>query len=388
LNSLTSNENHFETDRDCLLKSTVASDNASQDAAKPVDCDFSALPIVSSIKADNNASSLNRYGNLPRISIDIQQACNQKEAQATSSAIFDADLPSCWESRVDHLGRIFYIDHSTRTTTWKKPQSTKRDNRVDTEIEKQRLDKRYQSIRRTINQTKPNDSDSTIQITSFTTATSSMPDNTTMPVSSSLTPVTPHQNQASQSSSDLKDLNILTDPGALFLTKTDLNQTLKQITDAKELIKSSANLTTIIHKIRSNPLVYFKKYQHNKEFVRLLNMFDEKTKPMPPGWEIKFDKNNEMFFVDHNTRSMTFIDPRLPTTAMSTIDECLATDSTSALPSTSFWSTPHAVTQEPTGATNSKSLSQKLKFQNKGLSNKFCLLHFQDQRRENATKPN
>jgi E3 ubiquitin-protein ligase HECW2 len=181
-----------------------------------------------------------------------------------------------------------------------------------------------------------------------------MPDNTTMPVSSSLTPVTPHQNQATQSSSDLKDLNIVTQPGALFLTKTDLNQTLKQNTDAKELIKSSANLTTIIHKIRSNPLVYFKKYQHNKELVRLLNMFAEKTKPMPPGWEMKFDKNNKVFFVDHNTRSTTFIDPRLPATAMSTIDECSASDSASALPSTSFLSTPHAVTQEPTGAHENK----------------------------------
>lgn len=81
-----------------------------------------------------------------------------------------SELPPLWEARVDHLGRVFYIDHINRTTTWKKPRmatintsgagttssasngSTPRDQQQhhSYELEKQRLDKRYQSIRRTI----------------------------------------------------------------------------------------------------------------------------------------------------------------------------------------------------------------------------------------------
>ena len=75
-----------------------------------------------------------------------------------------SDLPAFWEARVDNLGRVFYIDHFNRTTTWKRPkmntnqtsQDLANQRLISSEIEKQRLDKRYQSIRRTINQTSSN----------------------------------------------------------------------------------------------------------------------------------------------------------------------------------------------------------------------------------------
>ena len=74
------------------------------------------------------------------------------------------ELPEHWESRTDNLGRVFYIDHLNRATTWKRPrfsskQSTLHDRLLSSEMEKQRLDKRYQSIRRTINQKETNVAD-------------------------------------------------------------------------------------------------------------------------------------------------------------------------------------------------------------------------------------
>ena len=79
-----------------------------------------------------------------------------------------SDLPAFWEARVDNLGRVFYIDHFNRTTTWKRPkmntnqtsQDLANQRLISSEIEKQRLDKRYQSIRRTINQTSSNSNNS------------------------------------------------------------------------------------------------------------------------------------------------------------------------------------------------------------------------------------
>ena len=78
----------------------------------------------------------------------------------STSACLPVNLPDHWETRVDNLGRVFYIDHVNRTTTWKRPklnshqttQEIAHQRILNSEIEKQRLDKRYQSIRRTMHQ--------------------------------------------------------------------------------------------------------------------------------------------------------------------------------------------------------------------------------------------
>lgn len=35
-------------------------------------------------------------------------------------------------------------------------------------------------------------------------------------------------------------------------------------------------------------------------------------RPLPHGWEFKYDQSGRMFFVDHNTRATTYTDPRPP----------------------------------------------------------------------------
>lgn len=43
------------------------------------------------------------------------QACNRRNLDQVSQ------LPHGWESRKNHLGRIYYVDHNTRTTSWTLP---------------------------------------------------------------------------------------------------------------------------------------------------------------------------------------------------------------------------------------------------------------------------
>ena len=59
---------------------------------------------------------------------------------------------SDWEARIDSHGRIFYIDHVHRTTTWQRPSPTAPSAAppLSNELQRQQLDRRYQSIRRTI----------------------------------------------------------------------------------------------------------------------------------------------------------------------------------------------------------------------------------------------
>ena len=71
----------------------------------------------------------------------------------------DEPLPPNLEARMDSHGRVFYIDHATRTTTWTRPtlaqysqQQKARQQAADVVHEQHRrqLDQRYQSIRRTL----------------------------------------------------------------------------------------------------------------------------------------------------------------------------------------------------------------------------------------------
>lgn len=209
-----------------------------------------------------------------------------------------SDLPPYWEARVDHLGRVFYIDHKSRTTTWKRPKQNinlEMTNQLfNSEIEKQRLDKRYQSIRRTISSN--NESPDVVYSNKAKKLTTDQPSTSS---------------SSSATSSSLQSDQLLKQPGVQFILREDLSTLIKRNQQAKDLLKQSTTLIPILHKIRANPTVYYKKYQHNKELVRLLNTFSDANLPFPPGWESRCE-SNKVFFVDHNSRSTTFIDPRLP----------------------------------------------------------------------------
>lgn len=60
---------------------------------------------------------------------------------------------SAWEARMDSHGRVFYIDHATRTTSWTRPgggSAGVANSGSGAEQQRRQLDRRYQSIRRTI----------------------------------------------------------------------------------------------------------------------------------------------------------------------------------------------------------------------------------------------
>lgn len=115
-------------------------------------------PVVEIVSSSNSARAMSTGG------VPSKKSTMEPTQPVVIAAMTDvADLPSGWEARVDHLGRVFYIDHQNRTTTWKRPRHSasiaeKTANTQHTyELEKQRLDKRYQSIRRTINHTQDTD---------------------------------------------------------------------------------------------------------------------------------------------------------------------------------------------------------------------------------------
>jgi E3 ubiquitin-protein ligase NEDD4 len=56
-------------------------------------------------------------------SAPIQPVVNGASSRAATSTFEDQQgrLPAGWERRVDNLGRTYYVDHNTRSTTWSRP---------------------------------------------------------------------------------------------------------------------------------------------------------------------------------------------------------------------------------------------------------------------------
>lgn len=48
-------------------------------------------------------------------------ANNNARANGLNTTESGDTLPQGWEQRIDHLGRVYYVDHNSRTTTWRRP---------------------------------------------------------------------------------------------------------------------------------------------------------------------------------------------------------------------------------------------------------------------------
>lgn len=263
-------------------------------------------------------------------------------------------LPPAWEARMDSHGRIFYIDHTTRTTSWQRPGASFNltGGIGGREQHRQQLDRRYQSIRRTITSDRSlrslngegNRSENSSQEEVIVDAgvSSTVPSASAAPSSSSSSvqcrspiPVnccspTPISQQvagatAVASSSPppatgpaapapnptTSDNGGETHPAVLLLSRPDFYSMLHTNTQALEIYNRNAALKHMILRIRRD-VNSFARYQYNKDLVALVNHFADPLKNLPSGWETKIDPTGKEFYVDHTNRKTSFMDPRLP----------------------------------------------------------------------------
>ncbi|XP_063975772.1 E3 ubiquitin-protein ligase HECW2 [Diachasmimorpha longicaudata] len=208
---------------------------------------------------------------------------------ANSSLMSEEPLPPSWEARIDSHGRVFYIDHVNRTTTWQRPGQASRN--TGCEMRRQQLDRRYQSVRRTI----------------------SRPDNIDR-IDTDGAQGESNERRTSERSTDPnpEPFDISTIPPVLFLSRPDFFNVLHTNLDAMELYNRNPSLKHMISRIRRDPFV-FPRYEHNRDLVALINFFADTGKELPRGYESKFDRTGKRFFISHARKATSFIDPRLPT---------------------------------------------------------------------------
>ncbi|KAM3583603.1 hypothetical protein VKS41_004508 [Umbelopsis sp. WA50703] len=220
-----------------------------------------------------------------RLSVPTEaNAHAMSNAQTASHTTSDEEpLPAGWERRVDNLGRPYYVDHNTRTTTWHRPvtssseQSRDRDNQ--TAIERMRHNNR------TLPEDRPSASNSNVTLPE--PSTPSTPNTTP---SAATTPNTP-SNSTSTSNGPL--------PAGWEMRTTPEGRPY--------FVDHNTRTTTWVDPRRQQ---YIRTLGNNGNQVQVQPV--SQLGPLPSGWEMRLTSTARVYFVDHNTKTTTWDDPRLP----------------------------------------------------------------------------
>ncbi|XP_056599683.1 E3 ubiquitin-protein ligase HECW1 isoform X2 [Triplophysa dalaica] len=216
----------------------------------------------------------------------------------------DEPLPPNWEARIDSHGRVFYVDHINRSTTWQRPTTAATPDglrRSGSVQQMEQLNRRYQTIQRTMaTERRDEESGSPRSDRTANTETDSPPQTNELRREA---PCSPGHCQ--------KVTLLLQSPAVKFITHPEFFTVLHANYGAYRMFTNSSCLKHMILKIRRDAR-NFERYQHNRDLVTFLNRFADAQLELPRGWEIKTDPQGKSFFVDHNSRATTFIDPRIP----------------------------------------------------------------------------
>ncbi|KAK9238996.1 hypothetical protein V1525DRAFT_69628 [Lipomyces kononenkoae] len=208
---------------------------------------------------------------------------NRSGGSRTYSAFEDqfGRLPTGWERRTDNLGRTYYVDHNTRSTTWTRPSTnfTESEQRAvlqhNTDLERQRHqartlpedNSRANSPSNSGDQPSPTSSVNAIQLmaTGATTA-------------------------------GLGEL-----PSGWEQRHTPEGRTY--------FVDHNTRTTTWVDPRRQQ---YIRMYGPNTNNTTIQQQPVSQLGPLPSGWEMRLTNTARVYFVDHNTKTTTWDDPRLP----------------------------------------------------------------------------
>lgn len=201
----------------------------------------------------------------------------------TFNAFEDAQgpLPGGWERREDHLGRTYYVDHNTRQTTWHRPTANMAERREQmehqTNLERARHQNRMLPEDRTgANSPSLSDRNSPVPSQSSANAVSMMATGATTPGTGELPPGWEQRH---------------TPEGRAYF------------------VDHNTRSTTWVDPRRQQ---YIRMYGGNAGSSTIQQQPVSQLGPLPSGWEMRLTNTARVYFVDHNTKTTTWDDPRLP----------------------------------------------------------------------------
>ncbi|KAK3350156.1 hypothetical protein B0T25DRAFT_459009 [Lasiosphaeria hispida] len=202
---------------------------------------------------------------------------------STLSPFEDAQgrLPAGWERREDNLGRTYYVDHNTRTTSWNRPTgptgaAETRVAEAATQVERQR----HQN--RTLPEDRTGANSPTLQAQQAAAAAANssgtvMHTGATSPGTGELPPGWEQR---------------WTPEGRPYFVDHNTRTTTWVDPRRQQYIRMYGGQNNPNGSIQQQPV--------------------SQLGPLPSGWEMRLTNTARVYFVDHNTKTTTWDDPRLP----------------------------------------------------------------------------
>ncbi|KAI7628883.1 putative E3 ubiquitin-protein ligase, partial [Hortaea werneckii] len=234
-----------------------------------------------------NASRQNTSSNVP----STNGASGTRRADGSGfSAFEDAQgrLPPGWERREDNLGRTYYVDHNSRQTTWIRPSSNFNAGEQRAQMQQQQNVERERHQQRVLPEDRTGANSPTLS------------DRQGSP---SQTPSAANQANAAQ----------MVATGATTAGTGELPAGWEQRHTPEGrayFVDHNTRTTTWVDPRRQQ---YIRMYGQNATGNSTIQQQPvSQLGPLPSGWEMRLTNTARVYFVDHNTKTTTWDDPRLP----------------------------------------------------------------------------
>ncbi|KAI5965231.1 hulA [Candida pseudojiufengensis] len=200
-------------------------------------------------------------------------------------------LPPGWERRTDNFGRTYYVDHNSRTTTWQRPTLDQSESERGQQRQNETDAERRQHRGRTLPGEMPT---SPLPASNNNSITSG---NVTVNSTGSNTPVNPAAAVSMAAS------------GATTSGLGELPSGWEQ------RFTNEGRPYFVDHNTRTTTWVDPRRQQYIRTFGPNTTIQQQPVSqlgPLPSGWEMRLTNTARVYFVDHNTKTTTWDDPRLP----------------------------------------------------------------------------
>ncbi|RUP50997.1 hypothetical protein BC936DRAFT_136672 [Jimgerdemannia flammicorona] len=241
------------------------------------------------------------------------------DRQLSSFEDSQGPLPQGWERRVDHLGRTYYVDHNTRTTTWNRPST--RSTASERVQERQNLTEmeRRAHNNRTLPEERPNGSSSTSLAESVSSSSAGSATGPS-PANPAPAPVPAHVTASVHTPTPapaLAPATALPSPAANGINMNSTTAGSGPLPAGWEMRTTPEGRPYFVdHNTRTTTWVDPRRQQYIRTLGPGANQVQvqpvSQLGPLPSGWEMRLTSTARVYFVDHNTKTTTWDDPRLP----------------------------------------------------------------------------
>jgi E3 ubiquitin-protein ligase NEDD4 len=201
-------------------------------------------------------------------------------------------LPPGWERRIDPLGRTYYVDHNTRSTTWNRPSANASVNHTTQEGETNAA--RDQHARRVL-------ADDLLEANN--TNTNSIYRQSTSPTNSAATTTGGGGPAAIAAGGNATTAGSGSLPAGWEERYTPEGRPY--------YVDHNTRTTTWVDPRRQTVI---RVMGPSGQGTALQPQTISQLGPLPSGWEMRLTSTARVYFVDHNTKTTTWDDPRLPST--------------------------------------------------------------------------